>query len=98
MEQTDTIEKVKTKLSPPKKWAIILHDDDETPMDFVVALLVDVFNHPVENAISLMMTIHEKGSVVAGTYAHEIAIQKHTEAAKMCHINDMVLRITMEQE
>ena len=62
-------ERIKDVVQEPGKYKVIFANDNETPMDFVVGLLVDVFRHSNETAKELTMRIHEKGSAVVGVYA-----------------------------
>ena len=94
----DVIEQQKVELKKPKKWAVVLHNDDVTPMDFVIELLRIVFKLEIAQATKLMIKIHTEGSGVAGVYPHEIAEQKLSEAIMLVTINSMSLKITMEEE
>ena len=67
------------KLKAPEKYNVVLINDDVTPMDFVVQILMTVFNKNTEDAEVITMEIHEKGRGVAGTYSFEIAEQKSYE-------------------
>ena len=52
---------------------LFIHDDKDTPQDFVIGLLRSVFSHSVSDAIELMATIEMKGKAVCGTYPHAVA-------------------------
>jgi ATP-dependent Clp protease adaptor protein ClpS len=94
----DVIEETKTKLKRPKKWVVILHNDDITPMDFVIELLSTVFRMDTAAAMSLMLMVHTQGKGVAGIYPFEVAEQKLAEAqayVKLCH---MSLQLSIEEE
>lgn len=95
---TDTIEQEKTELKEPKKWAVVLHNDDVTPMDFVVELLHYVFGLSSEEATELMLQVHFNGKGVAGVYPYEIAEQKYSEAQVLIRLSAMQLKITLEEE
>lgn len=58
---------------PPRKWKVVIYNDDVTPMDFVVYVLETIFQLPADTAINLMMTVHENGSAVVGMYPKAIA-------------------------
>lgn len=94
----DTIEREEVKLKRPKKWAIILHNDDVTPMDFVIELLYYVFKLDLAKATTLTLQVHNEGKGVAGIYSYEIAEQKFVEAQTMIKAADMKLKITLEEE
>ena len=51
-------EKIKVTISEPKRWKVILLNDDTTPMEFVVSLLIETFKHSPETAERVMMDIH----------------------------------------
>lgn len=69
-------EKLKIKIAPLKMYDVIFFNDDYTPMDLVVFLLMNVFNHDAHSATSLMLKVHEQESAVVGTYIYEIADEK----------------------
>ena len=85
------------KLKKPGNFAVILHNDDYTPRDFVVYVLQVVFNHPSTQAESIMMKVHTEGMGVAGVYRLEIAEQKAYDTAKEAKDNEYPLMITVEQ-
>ena len=59
-------EKIKVVVSEPKKWKVILLNDDSTPMEFVIGLLIEIFRHTTETAEDIMLQVHETGSGIAG--------------------------------
>lgn len=91
-------EKVTVKLQPPKMWKVVVLNDDQTPMEFVIELLVSIFKHSAEVAKELTMEIHNSGSAVVGIYAHEIAEQRGVEATQVARSNGFPLKITIEEE
>ena len=90
-------EKIKVSLQPPKMWKVIFLNDDHTPMDFVIALLVSVFRLDHSTAIDLTLKIHHEGSAVAGTYSYEIAEQKVSDATALARSNGHPLVTKLEQ-
>jgi ATP-dependent Clp protease adaptor protein ClpS len=90
--------KEKVKFQRPKKWVILLHNDDVTPMDFVVMLLVAVFNMDHVEAATVTLKIHGEGQGVAGIYSHEVAEQKLAEAHHAVKGQNLPLKVTMEEE
>ena len=91
-------EKIKVKVSEPKMWKVIFLNDDHTPMDFVISLLMDIFKHEYQSAYTVMLQVHEQGSGVAGVYTHEIAEAKSVEATTLSRTNGYPLQIRMEEE
>lgn len=94
-EQTKT--KSETRLTYPPRFNVIVFNDDFTPMAFVIQMLIDVFNTSLETAQDITMTIHNEDSAVVGTYNHEIAEQKTTEATTMARMNGHPLKINFEK-
>jgi len=58
-------DEIKSSNEPPKKYKVIFHNDDFTPMDFVAAILIAVFNMPPTAAWEITLDIHEKGRGIA---------------------------------
>lgn len=69
-------EKSDIKIREPKKYKVIMYNDDFTPMDFVVEILMDIFHKEERQAITLMYQVHEEGHAVVGIYPKDIAITK----------------------
>lgn len=80
MEQFDSEYGVNIKdriiIEPPRKYNVVLLNDDFTTMDFVVAVLVKIFHHTVPSAEAIMENIHKNGKGIAGTYSKDIAMTK----------------------
>ncbi|WMY90919.1 ATP-dependent Clp protease adapter ClpS [Snodgrassella communis] len=66
----------KTMLEPPKRYKVVLLNDDYTPMEFVVEVLTDVFHLPHTRAIAIMLMVHESGRGVCGVFQKDIAETK----------------------
>jgi ATP-dependent Clp protease adaptor protein ClpS len=91
-------EKIKVTVSEPKRWKVILLNDESTPMEFVISLLIEIFKHTHETAHDIMLTVHETGSGVAGIYSFEIAEAKAVEATTQSRTNGYPLQIKLEEE
>jgi ATP-dependent Clp protease adaptor protein ClpS len=100
MSTTDVTieEKVKVVISEPKRWKVILLNDDTTPMEFVIGVLIEVFKHTPNSAQDIMLQVHETGSGVAGIYSFEIAEAKAVEATNLSRTNGHPLQIKLEEE
>ena len=81
----------------PSKYAVVLHNDNYTPMDFVVYVLQEIFNHPFERAERIMLSVHNEGMGVAGIYNLEIAETKAFDTAEFAKENQYPLKITIEE-
>jgi ATP-dependent Clp protease adaptor protein ClpS len=91
-------EKIKQKIEEPKRWKVILLNDDTTPMEFVIEILTGIFKHTQETAKEITLEIHNTGSGVAGLYSFEIAEVKAVEATQLARASGFPLQIKMEQE
>jgi ATP-dependent Clp protease adaptor protein ClpS len=91
-------EKIKITVSEPKRWKVILLNDDSTPMEFVTSILIDIFKHTADTARDIMLQIHETGSGIAGIYSFEIAEVKAVEATNISRANGFPLQIKLEEE
>ena|SRR6056300_1559990 len=91
-------EKIKQQIDEPKRYNVIFLNDDQTPMEWVVGLLTELFKHSQESAERITMTIHTEGSGVVGNYTYEIAEMKTTEAINASRTHGFPLQVTLEAE
>ncbi|MCR4422335.1 MAG: ATP-dependent Clp protease adaptor ClpS [Spirochaetales bacterium] len=89
--------KKKEKIDEPPQYKVIMHNDDVTTMDFVVAILKMVFQKSHEEAVDLMLTIHNNGSAVVGIYSYDIAISKINKTHQLARANGFPLRCTYDK-
>ena len=90
--------KDRQSVEPPKKFKVILHNDDFTPMEFVVDILVHVFNYGTQKANSVMLQVHQEGKGIAGVYPKEIAHMRTKKCNKYGQQEGHPLLVTMEAE
>jgi len=88
----------KRKLKKPPLFRVLLHNDNYTTMDFVVLVLMEVFNHPEIAAIRIMLQVHNQGVGVAGVYTHEIAETKIAKVTQLAREFEYPLLCTMEED
>jgi ATP-dependent Clp protease adaptor protein ClpS len=96
--ETEIKEKTTLQISPPSLYKVLFLNDDVTPMDHVIALLIQIFGHDIKTATEVTLEIHNSGSGVAGVYNFEIAEQKALEATEISRSNSFPLRIRVERE
>ena len=96
--ESATIERVETKLIPPSMYNVLLHNDDYTPMDFVIDVLQRFFQLDNQKATEVMLNVHYKGVGVCGTFTAEIAETKVMQVMKYARKNEHPLRCSMEKE
>ena len=89
---------VATRIKEPPKYKVLLLNDDYTPVDFVIALLMTIFKHSETSATMITLKIHNEGSGVAGVYTYEIAEQKAMDATHIARNNNHPLQIKVEEE
>ncbi|WP_371744370.1 ATP-dependent Clp protease adapter ClpS [Psychrosphaera sp. B3R10] len=88
----------KAKLKRPPMYKVVLNNDDYTPMDFVVEVLLKFFGMDLEKANHIMFRIHREGKAIVGTYSAEIAETKVAQVNQYARVNEHPLLCTMEQE
>ena len=88
----------KPKTKKPSMYKVLLLNDDFTPMEFVVLILERFFNVDHQQAVSIMLTIHQKGLAIVGVYPHEIAETKVAQVMEFSRKNQHPLQCTMEKE
>ena len=86
------------EVKKPSQYQVILLNDDYTPMDFVVQILIMLFNKSPEEAIDTMLTVHHKGSAVCGVYHFEVAETKVMQVTTLAREQEHPLRCTMEKK
>lgn len=95
--QGEVQEKTKQKVREPKLYHVIMHNDDFTPMDFVVLLLQQIFHKEEPEAVRLMYTVHRSGKAAVGTYSYDIAITKAQAAMSAARAQGFPFRLTVEE-
>ena len=85
-------------LQEPKLYKVYLLNDDYTTMDFVVEVLKEIFHKSEEEAVQIMLHIHNKGKGLCGVYTYEIAETKVDQVHRMARANGFPLKAIMEEE
>ncbi|MFZ5470074.1 MAG: ATP-dependent Clp protease adaptor ClpS [Myxococcota bacterium] len=88
----------KEKLQKPPLYKVLFHNDNYTTMEFVVAVLREVFHKSESDAVAIMLNVHKTGVGVAGVYTHDIAQTKIRTTEKLARDQEYPLRLTMEPE
>lgn len=91
------VEKARPKTRQPPLYRVVLHNDDYTPMEFVVEILLQYFSVTHEQAVQIMLTVHTRGKGVAGTYTRQIAETKVALVNDHARAHQHPLLCTMEQ-
>ena len=97
-ESVLTESRTREKVTPPKLWRVLLHNDDYTTQDFVVLVLESIFHKPRGEAFTIMMNVHRTGIGIAGVFTHDIAETKVKTAQQLAEQHEFPLLVTMEPE
>ena len=95
---TGTITKTRPKTKRPSLYRVLLLNDDYTPMEFVILVLQDVFNKSREDAMQIMLHVHQKGVGECGVYPYEVAETKVTRVMDTARKNQHPLQCVMEKQ
>ncbi|AKF83437.1 ATP-dependent Clp protease adaptor ClpS [Myxococcus sp. MISCRS1] len=88
----------KQKLKKPTLYKVLLHNDNYTTREFVVAVLKEVFHKSESDAVQIMLHVHYNGVGVAGVYTFEVAETKLKTVEAAAQDNGFPLRLSMEPE
>lgn len=97
-EQGDLAVEQVRKVQRPKRWKVVFHNDDYTTREFVIDVLMRFFDKDESEATYIMLSVHHKGSGVAGFYPKDVAETKVSEVTKHAQKSGMPLRVTAEPE
>lgn len=86
------------KVRRPRRWKVLLHNDDFTTMDFVIHVLTKHFHKSEAEATHIMLQVHHKGVGIAGVYPKEAAETKVVEVTDEARSHGMPLLVTAEAE
>lgn len=96
-EATGTETVTERRVEKPKLYKVLLHNDDYTTMHFVVFVLVSIFRRSEEDAVRIMLHVHQKGSGVAGVYPRDIAETRVSQVESLARENEFPLRCSIEE-
>ena len=97
-EQSQIKERQRTDLREPQRYKVTIHNDDFTPMDFVVKVLTQVFFKQPAEAEQLMLQVHHSDKAVVGIYTYDIAVSKVKRATMMARNEGFPQRLTYEPD
>jgi ATP-dependent Clp protease adaptor protein ClpS len=88
----------KKKTKRPKRYKVLLHNDDYTTMEFVIFVLKAVFRKGLEESQAIMLEVHNKGAATCGIYSHEIAETLCQKVHSLARENKHPLKSSIEEE
>lgn len=86
-------EQTGSKVKLPRPYQVLIYNDDFTPMDFVVDVLMQIFDKDEQTATMLMLSVHEGSSAVAGVYPRDLACTKASEAVQWARAEGYPLKV-----
>ena len=96
--RTGVATKTRPKVKKPSMYKVLMLNDDYTPMEFVVQVLERFFGKAHEDAIRIMLHVHQRGVGVCGVYTYEVAETKVTQVIDYARKNQHPLQCTLEKE
>ncbi len=97
-EQSQLRERQRIDIREPRRYKVIIYNDDFTTMEFVVKILREVFLKREAEAEALMLQVHHSDKAVVGIYTYDIAVSKARKATTMAREQGYPLRLTVEPE
>ncbi len=95
--QGEIKEKTKINIQEPRRYKVIMHNDDFTTMDFVIEILIDIFHKDNTEAERLMLLVHESGKATVGIYPYDIAVTKVQVSKERAKQAGFPFRLTIEE-
>jgi ATP-dependent Clp protease adaptor protein ClpS len=95
-QDSDVATERRSRTKRPRKWKVLLHNDEFTSMDFVVLVLMKHFHKSPTEATHVMLQVHHKGIGVAGIYPRDLAETKVAEVTAEAREHGMPLLLTAE--
>ncbi|MEI6805988.1 MAG: ATP-dependent Clp protease adaptor ClpS [Myxococcaceae bacterium] len=94
----ELLTKEDTRVKKPKRYWVIMHNDDYTTQDFVVYVLEQFFHKTGTEAQTLMMTVHLQGKASVGLYSKDVAETKAHHVMQYARENGMPLKLSTQPE
>ncbi|MFW6312774.1 MAG: ATP-dependent Clp protease adaptor ClpS, partial [Spirochaetota bacterium] len=89
---TDVQDRPEEEVREPELYRVVLHNDDYTTMEFVVEVLVTIFQKDIDSAFRIMMDVHQKGRGLVGTYTFDIATTKSDHVHRLAREREFPLK------
>ncbi len=97
IQSTNEVVAEKQRLATPKKYMVIFLNDNATPMEYVIQVLLTFYGKTTEEANEITLEVHEKGRCVVGAYSYEVAEQKCIETITDARKHNYPLDVVMEE-
>ena len=92
------ITKEKPEVKKPNMYAVVLINDDYTPMEFVIYVLQTIFKKSYEEAKKIMLLVHNEGKGICGIYSLDIAETKVNQVIEFSRVNQHPLECKVQKQ
>ena len=90
--------KTRTRTKKPSMYKVLMLNDDYTPMEFVVMVIESFFSKSHDEAVQVMLHVHQKGVGICGVFTYEVAETKVTQVMDYARKNEHPLQCTLEKD
>jgi ATP-dependent Clp protease adaptor protein ClpS len=91
------VTKTRPKTKRPNVYRVLLLNDDYTPMEFVVLVIMRFFGKTQDDATRIMLHVHNHGVGECGVFTYEVAETKVTQVMDFARKNQHPLQCVMEK-
>jgi len=95
-DQDVVVQEEKPKLKKPDLYRVVLLNDDYTPMEFVIDILMMFFSMNQEKSTQVMLAVHTQGKGICGTYSRDVADTKAAQVNQFARDNKHPLLCEVE--
>ena len=95
---TGVVTKTRPKTKKPAMYKVLMLNDDYTPMEFVVHVLERFFAKGHEEAVRIMLHVHQRGVGVCGVFTYEVAETKVNQVMDLARQHQHPLQCTIEKD
>ncbi|MCG8452177.1 MAG: ATP-dependent Clp protease adaptor ClpS [Spirochaetales bacterium] len=93
----NVLEDVRNEVKEPDMWKVSLLNDDYTPRDFVVEILVSIFRKAPVEATRIMLEVHNTGRGMVGLYPYDIGRTKVSQVTMLAREREFPLKTVLEK-
>ena len=97
-QELGVITKEKPEVKKPNMYAVVLINDDYTPMEFVIYVLQTIFKKSYEEAKKIMLLVHNEGKGICGVYSLDIAETKANQVIEFSRVNQHPLECRVQKQ
>ena len=97
-QELGVITKEKPEVKKPNMYAVVLINDDYTPMEFVIYVLQTIFKKSYEEAKKIMLLVHNEGKGMCGVYSLDIAETKANQVIEFSRVNQHPLECKVQKQ